>query len=55
MTPTVWLLILTIGVLILGLAMAYGVMRNRQRTPVERELNEVGARREYRVEDKDQS
>ena len=54
-TTTVWLLILTVGVVALGLAMAWGLNRNRARSPAERALTEAATRREYREEDKDAS
>ena len=55
MPTTVWLLLLTVGVIVLGLAMAWGINRNRQRTPIERGVTEAATRQEYREEDKDAS
>lgn len=53
-TPILWLLLLTLGVACLGGAMIYGTMRNRKRTPLEREITEAGTRAEYRAEDRDE-
>lgn len=53
--PSLWLILLTVGVVLLGLAMAYGVMRNRKRTAGERVATEVGTKREYAEEDRDAS
>lgn len=55
MTTTVWLLILTVGVIALGAAMAWGLVRNRARSPAERQITEAGTRREYQAEDRDDS
>lgn len=52
-TPYLWLILLTVGVACLGAAMIYGTLRNRQRSPVEREITEAATRAEYRAEDKD--
>ncbi len=54
-TTTVWLLILTVGVIALGLAMAWGMNRNRKRTPLEGQVTEAATRQEYRAEDRDAS
>jgi hypothetical protein len=53
-TPILWLILLTLGVACLGAAMIYGTMRNRRRTPLEREITEAGTRAEYRAEDRDE-
>lgn len=53
--PALWLILLTLGVLALGAAMAYGASRNKRRTAAERELTEVATRREYQAEDRDPS
>lgn len=53
-TPNLWLILLTLGVVCLGAALVYGIMRNRQRTPLEREITEAGTRAEYRAEDRDE-
>lgn len=52
-SPYVWLIALTLGVVLLGGAMIYGTMRNRQRTLAERVETEVETRREYQREDAD--
>jgi predicted MFS family arabinose efflux permease len=48
-----WAVLLTIGVVVLAGAMIYGVLRNRQRTPVEKVVTEAATRREYEREDRD--
>ncbi len=47
-----WLILLTVGVIILGLAMAYGAMRNRSRTTGEKVAREIGTKQEYAREDR---
>lgn len=42
--PGVWMIALTVGVIALGLAMAYGIMPNRRRTPSEKALTEAATR-----------
>lgn len=54
-TTTVWPLILTVGVIALGLAMVWGMNRNKARTPLERKVTEAATRQEYRAEDRDAS
>jgi hypothetical protein len=49
--PAFWLILLTIGVLALGGAMIYGIMRNRERTLAERVTTDVETKREYECED----
>lgn len=44
-------LIAVLGFVILGIAIAYGITRNRGRTAVERELSAVGTRKVYREEE----
>ena len=51
--PALWLILLTFGVVVLGAAMIYGTMRNRQRTLSERVTTEVETKREYQREDRD--
>ena len=51
--PMFWLILLTVGVVALGLAMALATSRNRKRTTGERLATEAATRREYREEDKD--
>src|SRR5690606_11633847 len=46
----VWLIALTVGVVLLGAAMSFGLMRNRERTLPEKVLTEVETRREYQRE-----
>lgn len=53
--PGLWLILLTIGVVILGLAMAYGIRRNRTQSTAERNLSEAATRQEYKAEDRDAS
>jgi len=50
-TPTIWLIILTLGVVVLGLAMLYGRSRNKECTPAEKAYTEAATRAEYREED----
>ena len=51
--PALWLIFLTFGVVVLGAAMIYGTMRNRQRTLSERVTTEFETKREYQREDRD--
>ena len=53
--PSFWLILLTIGVAALGLAMAYGVRRNKQRSLQEKLVTDAATRREFREEDRDSS
>jgi mannose/fructose/N-acetylgalactosamine-specific phosphotransferase system component IIC len=53
--PTLWLIILTVGVAALGLLMAFGATRNRKRTQAERLHTEAAARQEISAEDRDGS
>ncbi|MFD2648464.1 hypothetical protein ACFSX5_11735 [Devosia albogilva] len=53
--PSIWLILLTVGVAILAAAAIYGIMRNRQRTLGERVHTEVETKREYAAEDRDRS
>ena len=52
---TFWLILLTLGVIVLAAAVIYGTMRNRQRTPVEKAVTEAATVREYKREDRDAS
>lgn len=52
-TPYLWLIILTVGVAILAASIVFGLMRNRQRSPIERKVTEQATRREYAREDAD--
>lgn len=51
--PGLWLILLTIGVVILGLAIAYGISQNSKRTLSERVRTEVETKREYEREDRE--
>jgi hypothetical protein len=51
--PAFWLILLTVGVIVLGGAMAYGMMRNRQRSPREKAVTDAATRAEYQREDRD--
>jgi hypothetical protein len=53
--PAFWLILLTVGVVVLGLAMALAQRRNSKRTPAEKVLTEVATRGEYKAEDRDRS
>lgn len=51
--PTIgWLFAIAGGAAILGVAIAYGLMRNRERTTHEKLQSEAGARRIYEEEDR---
>ena len=54
-TASLWLILLTIGVIALGAAMAYGLMRNRKRSLGERIATEAATKQEYREENRDSS
>lgn len=51
--PFLWLLALTVGVVVLGGSMIYGMKRNSERSRVEKAMTEAGTRREYEVEERD--
>lgn len=51
--PSFWLILLTIGVLLLGAAIAYGVMQNRKRSAGERSLTEAATHAGYVKEDRE--
>jgi hypothetical protein len=53
--PAFWLVLLTLGVVVLAVAIGYGMMRNRQRTRLEKAHTEIETRREYQREDQDHS
>jgi len=53
LSPYVWLIALTVGVVLLGAAMSFGILRNRDRTLSEKVLTEVETKREYEREDHD--
>ncbi|MBJ3786161.1 hypothetical protein [Devosia sediminis] len=50
-----WLVLLTLGVVVLAAAMIYGTMRNRQRSLSEKVTTEVETKREYQRENRDAS
>ena len=52
--PALWLIVLTIGVIVLGVAMAYGMRRNRDRTLSEKITTEVETRHGYEKQDKNE-
>ncbi|HEV7344369.1 MAG TPA: hypothetical protein VGN60_01870 [Devosia sp.] len=49
--PGLWLILLTIGVIALGGAMAYGLTRNRTRTRGEEVRTEAATRQQYADEE----
>lgn len=51
-TLHVW--ILAGGAVLLGIAIAYGVLRNRTRTPRERAVSEAATKERYRQADRDE-
>jgi hypothetical protein len=53
--PGLWLILLTLGVVVLGAALAYGMLNNRRRTLAERVTTEAETKREYDREDRDAS
>ncbi|MBD8065777.1 hypothetical protein IC608_09845 [Devosia sp. PTR5] len=53
LSPYIWLIAVTVGVVILGAVMSYGLLRNRRRTLAEKVLTEVETKREYAREDAD--
>ena len=50
---TFWLILLTLGVVVLAGAMAYGALRSRARTRREAAVTEAATRQEYAREDRD--
>ncbi|MHA6300106.1 hypothetical protein [Devosia sp. CAU 1758] len=53
--PALWLILLTIGVICLGAAAIYGMMRNRRRTLSERVTTEVETKHHYQQQNRDDS
>ena len=53
--PSIWLILVTIGVVALALAAVFGIMRNRQRTSLEKATTEAGTRAVYQAEDRKKS
>ena len=49
--PSLWLILVTIGVIVLAAAAIFGIMRNRQRTIGEKVHTESATRAEYKSED----
>ena len=49
--PALWFIVLTVGVIVLGVAIAYGMRRNRDRTLSEKITTEVETRRGYEKQD----
>jgi hypothetical protein len=53
--PSLWLIVLTLGAVLLLAAMIYGFHRSQQRSRAEKALTEVATRHEYEREDRDAS
>mgnify|MGYP000391714769 CR=1 FL=1 len=53
--PAFWLILLTIGVAVLGLALARARKRTSDRTPSEKAFTEAAARAERQAENRDDS
>ena len=53
--PSIWLILVTIGVVVLALAAVFGIMRNRQRTGTEKAITEAATRANYQAEDRNRS
>jgi mannose/fructose/N-acetylgalactosamine-specific phosphotransferase system component IIC len=53
--PTLWLILLTVGVAALGLIIAFGATRNQKRSRQERLATEAATKREYQAESRDGS
>tara|TARA_R110002020_G_scaffold12525_3_gene45880 strand:- start:1061 stop:1237 length:177 start_codon:yes stop_codon:yes gene_type:complete len=53
--PAFWLILLTIGVAVLGIALAYAKKRNGERSPAERAHTAAATRAERQAEDRDDS
>jgi hypothetical protein len=49
-----WMIMTVLGVIALGVALAYGIMRNRSVTRGQKEAGERGAERVYAEENRDQ-
>ena len=52
-TPALWLLVLTVGVIALGAAMLYARQRNKMRTPAEKARTDAATRDQYQIEESD--
>ena len=53
--PSLWLIVLTLGAVVLLAALIYGFYRGQQRSRAEKALTEAATRREYEREDQDAS
>ena len=53
--PSLWLIVLTVGAVLLLAAMIYGFYRSQQRSRAEEALTEAATRQEYEREDRDAS
>ena len=53
--PSLWLIVLTLGAVLLLAALIYGFYRGQQRSRAEKALTEAATRREYEREDQDAS
>lgn len=51
--PGLWLIILTVGIVALGMVMLTAQIRTKNRTPAEKANTEAATRAEYRREDED--
>lgn len=47
-----WPIVTVFGVIVLGLALVYGIMQNRKKTKQQDRLTETGTEELYRAEDK---
>ena len=52
-TSNLWFLMTVVGVIILGAALAYGLMRNRRMTHGQKDLSERSTERLYDAEQRD--
>ncbi len=50
--PMFWLILVTLGVAVLGIAMAMANSRNKKRTPLERSVTDAATKQQYRDEDR---
>ena len=53
--PSLWLIVLTLGAILLLAAMIYGFYRSQRRSRPEEALTEAATRQEYEREDRDAS
>lgn len=47
-----WVYVVIVGIAVLGIAIAYGMMRNKNRTAAERAASEAGTHAVYEREDR---